>query len=204
MKDGSGRLQDHWRVLLLWTLVLAAGFYACLQDPVLDDLAGSLIVLYMLQLPALSAAGVAAAQPPAPLPTIHAIGFAAMIAIPVGYACFVLFLLIGSTIWEPAFLELRPAALGLLAGITGLIIALAVGLRRHRKEPHPEATRRSLRQLSILCVVLWVVSAVVYFTGSVKGVIWFGVALPGLWLAPMWFVLPPRDSVPRAVVHSGS
>lgn len=204
MKAGSGRLRDHWRVVLLWTLVVAACMTALQQDSRLDDVAGWLLIVYVLQLPALSAAGVAAAQPAAPLPRLHAVGFSAMLALAVAYTSFALCTLLTSAIWRPAFGELRPVIAGLLAGLVALIATLVVGISRCSREPHPDAVRRCLRELALLSGALALVALAMYLANQVNRVIWFGVILPFFWMAPLWLVLPRRSPVPRAVIHSES
>lgn len=204
MSPSPERARDQWPVLALWFVVTTGVFYFCVEDDQLDDLAGWIPVVIVLQLPAFPAAAFRALHPAAPLPAGRAVAFAISLAIATAYTCFLLFTLVGSWIWKPRFFELRPVFLGFCMGVIALVTMLVRGLGRLRKLPHPDAARRSLLELLGGNAVLWLVLASGAGTMILNAAAWFLIVLPLFWMAPLWLLLPRRPAVPGAVIRYAS
>lgn len=194
--------------MLLWLFVSIGLFVYCLQDDALDDFAGWIPAVLVLQLPALPIAAHAATDEPGALPRGWRIACAISLGLVTAFSVFFCCLIVGRRIWHSDFIEVRPLQNGLLMGAVALIVTSVRFSIRMRQRPHPLALRRGL--LELLAVALAFVALVAYEEGSGFVETALGnrgqlllVAVPFLWMAPLWLLMPrrPRPGPPRATLQ---
>jgi len=197
-------------VLVGWLCAAGAAFYAMFDHGTTDDYSGWIPAVVVLQVPGFVALRPWATETeegrvPMPGGRRWALMLTAALAAAVGV--FWIAGCVGSAIWEPKFLELRPLLLAGCAGLAG-VFAAAIGFARIlRHAPHPRGARRVLLVVTGLGVA-GVGAMAMPFLGRMRindvGELLL-VGLPLVWACPMWLLLalepPPEPPIPRASVR---
>lgn len=179
-------------------------FVSCWRDEVLDDFSGWIPVVLLLQLPAIPIAAHAATELPGALPRGWRLACACSLGLVTGFSVFFFCAIAGERLWHGDFFDFRAVYNGFLMGVIAMIATVVRFARRLRDQPHPRALRRGL--LELIAVGLAVVALVLHGEGRAffgTGMRMTGklllVALPFLWMAPLWLLMPRRAGPPRAV-----
>lgn len=194
-------------VIVGWICAAGAAFLALFDRGATDDYAGWIPVVVAMQVPAFLAlrgktvvrreelrAGARRWAVVVPAALVAAMG----VFWTVGS--------LGSLIWEPKFLELRPVMLAMIAGLVAIVVA-AVGFGRVlERHPHPRGARTVLLVVTALGVA-GVGAMAMPFVGRARireAGEWLVVGLPLLWVMPLWLLSAieprPEPPIPRVIV----
>jgi hypothetical protein len=186
-------------VLVGWLCAAGAAFAALFDLDATDDYAGWVFVVVALQVPAIVALWPVRREA---LPRALRLALALSAALVTGVAVFWVAVPIGYLIWKPAWLELRPALLGL---VVGLVAAVAAGVKFVPilgAVPHPIGARFVVLVVAVLGMAG--ATAMVLRFGVTAQPDWLAVAIPVAWALPLYFLaaLQPRPEppIPRAAV----
>ena len=190
-------------VLVGWLCAAGAAFLAMFDRSATDDMAGWVPVTVVMQVPAFLV--LRAGRREAPLAGARRWALALPAALAAGVGVFWTMVAIGFLIWKPGFLELRPMLLGLGAGFA-VLIAAGIGFGRVLRDVgHPRGARHVLLVVTALGAV-GLAAMVLRFAGTARAhpAEWIVVALPVLWVLPLWLLLalvpPPESPLPPAIV----
>ncbi len=189
-------------VLVGWLCAAGAAFVALFDRDVTDDLAGWIPVVVAAQLP-----GIVALWPSRRETLSGALKWTLglMAALVAGVAVFWLTVPIGYLIWKPAWLELRPALLGLVVGLVGAVAAGVKFVPILGAVPHPIGARFVVLVVGVLGMAG--ATAMVLRFGVTAQPDWLAVAVPVAWALPLYLLAtlepPPEPPIPRAAVARG-
>jgi hypothetical protein len=204
-------------VLFGWLCAAVVAFGVLFEIDATDDYVGWIPAMIAVQLPAFlvlrrGAAGGHDHDPGCPARHEASIqgdrrwALVVPAAIASGAGVFFVVLSIGQMIWKPAFLEFRPFLLAMCAGIAAMVAAVVAFGRILRRLPHPRGARRVLLAVTALGAAGLAAMALPFGKAGwrVDPGAWLVVALPVLWVIPLWILTaiePAREpAIPRAVV----
>ena len=194
-------------VIVGWICAAGAAFVALFDHGTTDDYAGWIPVVVAMQVPVLLALrGKTAAKREVLLAGARRWAVVVPAALVAAMGVFWTAGSLGSLVWEPKFLELRPLLLATVAGFVAIIVA-AVGFARvFERRPHPRGLRTVLLVVTALGVA-GVGMMAMPFVGRARireAGQWLVVGLPLLWVMPLWLLsaLEPRPEppIPRVIV----
>jgi hypothetical protein len=186
-------------VLVGWLCAAGAAFAALFDIDSTDDYAGWVFAVVAVQLPAIVALWPVRREA---LPRALRLALALSAALVTGVAVFWMTVPIGTLIWKPAWLEFRPALLGLSVGLVAVIVAGVKFVRFLGRTPHPLGARRVLLVVGALGAAG--AGALALRFGVAARPEWLVVAVPVAWALPLYLLAvlqpPPEPRIPRAAV----
>jgi hypothetical protein len=194
-------------VIVGWICAAGAAFLALFDCCTTDDYAGWIPVVVAMQVPAFFALrGKTVAKREALLAGARRWVVVPPAAIVAAMGVFWTTGSIGSLIWEPKFLELRPLLLATVAGFVAIIVAAVAFARVLGSAPYPRGLRTVLLVVTALGVA-GVGAMAMPFLGRARiheAGEWLLVGIPLLWVIPLWLLVAleskPEPPIPRVIV----
>ena len=165
-----------------------------------DDYAGWVFAIWGLQLPMYLATVTASGEQP--LGTGRAVAIALPSSIASAFGLFIFGVVVGSKLWEPRFLDLRPLLVAGCAGVATLAVMPVWAIRLLRRVAHPQGLTRVLVVTTVAGILGAGIVAMDANIGSGDVGLWLAILAPLAFTVPSWLVRTSHPASPPPIAPS--